>query len=142
MTRTPRRRTISMEQASVHEPLIRINGSGWGIKMSTVLSIIAFVFVGGGAWYTVQLKQDAIAMQVGSVALTVDKKLTELSLQIERNRLERLTDIKDLQTHQNEQTATQARLEEQIRNLGSLIGDIRHSKEEGIQTYKPTTKLN
>lgn len=132
---------LEHEKRDLHEPMLRINSTGWGIRLATVVQISVLIFAGGGAWWSITLKQDHIIdkvtgtiqileRKVDDVSAGLDRKIEALSVNIERNRQERQTDITELRKEGQSAGKDITRLQEQLKNLELLLGDIRRRAQE------------
>ena len=112
------------------EPMIRINHTGYGIRVATMVQVVVLLVPIIGAWYNLTAKQNYIVSEIERNARAVDSQIQSLAALMERNRVERLGDIKDLRVTTSDLNSDLARVQEQIKNLQLLLGDIR--KNSGL----------
>lgn len=118
------------------EPMMRINHSGYQVKVATLLQIAVFVFAGGGAFglvkYQLNNLETKLVVTPASVQKSVDdmnkviqSQLNDLKLQAEVARKERTADIKELERRVAHNETENARIGQQVSNLERLIEDVR-----------------
>ena len=106
--RTPRK--------PVAEPMIRFNGSGYGLKWSTVLQALVLIVAGALAWASIQHQ-----------LTTLTKGQAELKLAVETARKEWRDDIDALEERTYKVETDEALVKQRVFSLESLMKEIRDS---------------
>jgi len=118
------------------EPMMRINHSGYQVKVATLLQLAVFVFAGGGAFglvkYQLNNLETKLVVTPASVQKSVDDmnrviqtQLNDIKIQAEVARKERTADIKELERRVAHNETENARIGQQVSNLERLIEDVR-----------------
>jgi len=118
------------------EPMMRLNHSGYQVKVATLLQLAVFVFAGGGAFglvkYQLNNLETKLVVTPASVQKSVDDmngviqaQLHDIKIQAEVARKERTADIKELERRVAHNETENARIGQQVSNLERLIEDIR-----------------
>ena len=98
----------------IQEPMLRLNSTGFGIHLSTIIYAGVTLFVGAGAWYNLQSNQASFL-----------EKLSAVQASINEARTEREVVAGALKAREIDDAADRARRDEQIGNMNLLIGDLR-----------------
>lgn len=116
--------------------MMRINHSGYQVKVATLLQLAVFVFAGGGAFglvkYQLNNLETKLVVTPASVQKSVDDmnrviqtQLNDIKIQAEVARKERTADIKELERRVAHNETENARIGQQVSNLERLIEDVR-----------------
>lgn len=125
-----------MVSTNLPEPMVRLNHSGYGIKIKDLVTIATLIFVGGGAYFVVDYKlseisraaeNNAVALQKATADLkaTIAAEIEELEKRREIARVERNEDIRRLNESVALGAQDRARLSQKVDNLEDLMKDIR-----------------
>jgi len=118
------------------EPMIRFNGTGYGIKAATVVqALIILAPIIGGGYVTLQRldvlekRLSVVPADVQTDVLSLKKSISEdfndLREKVEIARRERTHDIKDLERRASAADADRAKITQQVTGLERLMEDLR-----------------
>lgn len=116
---------MSQSNNQTQEPMLKFNGSGYGVKWATVLQFAVLVIGGIIAFTMAQAKLDSLSEQVLSNQQSVSQSLAQLSSVIETARIERNADFKDLERRVTGNEQERARVAQQVDSLERLLEDVR-----------------
>lgn len=96
------------------EPMVHINGTDYGVKLSTIVQTIIVLIPMVGAWYNLNNGQ-----------LDLKDDVVELKENIRQYKIEGANDRADLRNKTQNTREDIARLQEQLKNLQLLLGDLK-----------------
>lgn len=105
------------------EPMLRFNGTGWGVRWSTIIQASVVLFTMISAWMSLQ-------NQI--------QNLTNKTIEYETTREQIMKEIRELQKYDILSAVERARLQEQVSNISLLLGDIRRE----FRLYRERTGID